>query len=238
MTTHSTVSPAVDAGRRKAYTYRDDPEVQRWLQRIERGRQSGPLRRPERPSLAQRFRWQWWGWREGSVLYFYNHILAHIPFHALRRFFYRRIMRLGRQTSILMGLRLFYPGRLIIGDHTAVNANVLLDSRAGLWIGDSVSISDGAQLWSGGHDINSLDFRSYGGVIVVEDYVWIAANAVVAGGTTGDVLTLGEGCVVTAGSVVVRDVEPYTVVAGNPARKIAARSRDLDYRLNFFPPLR
>lgn len=57
--------------------------------------------------------------------------------------------------------------------------------------------------------------------IVIEDNVWIAANVVVLPG-----VTVGEGAVVGAGSVVTKDVEPYALVAGNPARKV----RSIDNR--------
>jgi galactoside O-acetyltransferase len=56
------------------------------------------------------------------------------------------------------------------------------------------------------------------GAIIVEDGVWIAANAVI----TRDV-TLGEGCVVGAGAIVTRDVPPFAIVGGNPAAVIGQR---------------
>ena len=210
-----------------------DPRVQKWLERANR-------RPPETHSRTtnRTLRQSWWGYREGLVLYFFNHIVNRLPSHRLRLMCYRPIITIGQNSSILMGLQLYYPGRIIIGTDTAINNNCVFDSRAGIKIGNRVSISPYVQIWSGGHDINSPDFASYGGLTLIEDYVWVASGAIITGGTAGLVLTLGEGCVVTAGSVVVRDVEPYTVVAGNPARKIATRSRDLDYKLNHFPPFR
>lgn len=211
-----------------------DPRVARWLKLIEQG----PLQRPVQPSAARRLRYQWWGVKEGLALYFYNHVVSRLPSHGLRCFFYRRIFDIGRESSILMGLTIFHLGKLIIGDNCVINSGCVLDSRAGIKIGNNVSLSNFVQIWSGGHDINSRDFRSYGGVTILEDYVWVASSAIVIGGTDGATLTLGEGCVVSAGSVVVRDVEPYSVVVGNPARKVAVRSRDLNYKLNYFPPFR
>ena len=54
--------------------------------------------------------------------------------------------------------------------------------------------------------------------IVIEDYVWIATGAMILPG-----VTVGEGAVVAAGSVVTKDVPPWTVVAGNPAREVKKR---------------
>ncbi len=176
--------------------------------------------------------------RQGMVLYFYNHVVARIPSHAIRLFFYRRLGDIGRQSSILMGLTLFHPGKIIIGDNSVVNMGCVLDSRAGIYIGNNVSISPFVHIWAGGHDIDSKNFMSHGGATIIEDYAWVGSRVTILGGATGPCLTLGEGCVVSAGSVVVRDVEPYTVVAGNPARKIAVRNRDVDYKLNYFPPFR
>ncbi len=48
-------------------------------------------------------------------------------------------------------------------------------------------------------------------------------------------VTLGRGCVVGAGSVVTKDVPPYTIVAGVPAKKIGERTKDRDYRVEYFP---
>ena len=48
-------------------------------------------------------------------------------------------------------------------------------------------------------------------------------------------MTLGDGVVVGAGAVVSRSVDPYCIVAGNPARVIGERSQDLTYKLNYFP---
>jgi maltose O-acetyltransferase len=58
----------------------------------------------------------------------------------------------------------------------------------------------------------------------------VATGAIVLPG-----VTVGEGAVVAAGAVVSRDVEPFTIVAGTPARPIAQRTRTLDYELDFRP---
>ena len=66
--------------------------------------------------------------------------------------------------------------------------------------------------------------------IVIGDRVWIGMNATVLGG-----VTIGEGAVVAAGSVVTKDVPPFTVVGGVPARPIKDRERELTYRLAYRP---
>lgn len=101
-----------------------------------------------------------------------------------------------------------------------------------LKIGSYCSIAQGVQFLLGGeHQINSIStypfkVKCFGqkreagskGDIVVKDDVWIGANAIICSG-----VTLGQGCIVAAGAVVTKDVAPYAIVGGNPARIIKYR---------------
>jgi acetyltransferase-like isoleucine patch superfamily enzyme len=71
-----------------------------------------------------------------------------------------------------------------------------------------------------------------GGPVEIGPRAWIAYQAIVLPG-----LRIGEGAVVAAGSVVSRDVEPFAIVAGSPARKVGERNPDLRYHLSFDPSL-
>ena len=66
--------------------------------------------------------------------------------------------------------------------------------------------------------------------VAVEDNVWIGTRSLILAG-----VTIGEGAVVGAGSVVTKDVAPYTVVAGVPAKFIKDRSKIVNYRLDGMP---
>ena len=81
-----------------------------------------------------------------------------------------------------------------------------------------------------GHDPQSSDFADRGGDVVIGNRVWIGYRAIILPG-----ITIGEGAVVGAGAVVTKDVEPFAIMAGNPARKIGERSKELSYRLNYDP---
>ncbi|MFN8710810.1 MAG: acyltransferase, partial [Planctomyces sp.] len=94
----------------------------------------------------------------------------------------------------------------------------------------NISIGPEASILSLGHDPQSPSFEDVGGDITIGDRVWIGYRALIMPG-----VNIGEGAVVAAGAVVTRDVEPYTIVAGVPAKKIGDRSRDLSYELNFRP---
>lgn len=124
-----------------------------------------------------------------------------------------------------MGCNYLYAndGAITIGDNMSMNTNVQVGGSSGrITIGDNVLIGPNVVLRAADHGIAMgapIRFQSHvGGEIVVEDDVWIGANAVIL----RDV-TLGQGCVVAAGAVVTKNVEPYAVVGGVPARKISSR---------------
>lgn len=76
-----------------------------------------------------------------------------------------------------------------------------------------------------GHDLNDPKFSTKGAPVHIGDDVFIFSNALVMPG-----VTIGEGAIVLAGSVVTKDVEPWSIVGGNPAKKIRERNRDIDYK--------
>ncbi|HEY1018677.1 MAG TPA: acyltransferase [Sediminibacterium sp.] len=114
-------------------------------------------------------------------------------------------------------------GKLLIGDHFRTNTNVLIGASFGeIRIGDNVLIGPNTVLRAANHVTKKLkninEQGNIGGRIVIDDDVWIGANVVIL----KDV-HLGKGCVIGAGAVVTKDVEPYSIVAGIPAKKISMR---------------
>ena len=167
----------------------------------------------------------------GLAYYIANNWVAHWPSFRLRHWYYRRVLRysLGRDSSIHMGC--FVTGRNIhIGDNVVINRGVYLDGRVGVSLGNNISVSPEAYLVSMEHDPNDPQFSTRGGVIVVDDHVWIGARAMVMPG-----IHIGEGAVIAASAVVTKDVEPYQIVGGIPAKPIGTRSHEIAYRLKYFP---
>jgi acetyltransferase-like isoleucine patch superfamily enzyme len=165
------------------------------------------------------------------LFYFYNAVVTHIPFYGVRHLYLRAAFSIpvGERSSIHMGC--FITGRRTsIGSHTTINRRCYLDGRGGLRIGNNVSISPEVYLLSLTHDFQDPEFPSVPKEVVIEDYVWIGARAMLLPG-----VKLSQGCVVGAGAVVTKDVPPYTIVAGVPANKIGERSRNLDYETSYFP---
>jgi galactoside O-acetyltransferase len=114
-------------------------------------------------------------------------------------------------------------GYLQIGNNCSVNSNVQFGAAKGsIIVGDNVIIAPNVVLRAANHGIlRSMPIReqaSIGGEILIEDDVWIGSNAVVTSG-----VKVARGTVVAAGAVVTRSTEPYSIVAGVPARKIGER---------------
>ncbi len=106
----------------------------------------------------------------------------------------------------LRGVRI--EGHVFIGD------DVYLENE----YPDCIEIHDGAQIAL--RSTIMAHFRGAGRVVVEKD-VWVGPHVMIAASAPGQVLTIGEGAVLAAGSVVTRDVEPFTFVGGVPAKAIA-----------------
>lgn len=163
--------------------------------------------------------------------YIYNNFITHVPSYWVRHWYLRRILRIqiGRRTAVHMGC-FFTAKHVTIGNNCVINRHCYIDGRGGIQIGDNVSISPQAYLVSLTHDPQDSAFAVIPRMVRIEDCVWIGVRAIVLPG-----VVLGQGCVVGAGAVVTKNVEPYVIVAGVPARKIGERTRTLDYMLSYFP---
>ena len=111
-----------------------------------------------------------------------------------------------------------------IGDNVSISSYVVITTAGTVTIGNNVLIGYGAKILSANHHIpenHGIIFNAGHDCkpIVIEDEVWIGANAVVLPG-----IILGRGSVVAAGAVVTKNVAPYTIVGGVPARLIRERN--------------
>ena len=168
-----------------------------------------------------------------GVEFIVNDILPLIPFWCCRRWYLRRLKaHIGRGTFIMKKNYLIYPWLLQIGEYSHINRGCTIDARAGITIGNNVSISHQVSLITGGHDHNSRRFDYIGKPIIIEDYVWIGIGATILQG-----VHIGKGAVVCAGAVVTKDVNDYAIVGGIPAKKIGERRHDLDYHCVWDIPL-
>ncbi len=169
--------------------------------------------------------------RTGLKFYIATAIISKFPSFTLRHWYYKKILkyRIGKDSSIHMG---FFPTGLNIniGDNVVVNRNVYFDGRIGITVKNNVSISPEVYIVSMEHEPNDSMFKTRGGEVIIEDHVWIGVRAILLPG-----IHISEGAVIGAGAVVTKDVEPYAIMAGVPARKIGERSRKIEYRCKYFP---
>lgn len=110
------------------------------------------------------------------------------------------------------------PWNLKIGDYAGVGDRVVLYALGSIQIGSFATVSQGAHLCAGTHDYNDPTLPLLKVPIKIGVGAWICADAFVGPG-----VTVGDGAIVGARAVVMKDVTPNTIVAGNPAKKIKDR---------------
>lgn len=169
--------------------------------------------------------------KEGAWRYIIINI-GRIPSISLRLWFYRMLgVEAGRNVVIHYKTDIRAPYNLHIGKGSIIGDNALLDARNSLNIGENVNLSSNVSIYTEQHDYQDEYFRctDRGGdkAVKIGDRAWLGSNVIVLPG-----VTIGEGVVCCAGSVVTKDVAPYDVVAGIPAKKIAERTHDLKYEFN------
>lgn len=155
-----------------------------------------------------------------------------IPSHHIRKFIYRRLylVDLSSNTAIYYGAEIRAGINLHIAEGSIIGDNVILDARNGISIGRNVNFSSDVHIWTEQHDHSDPEFRclsdsSY--QVKICDRAWIGPSVTILHS-----VTIGEGAVVAAGSVVTKDVAPFSIVAGIPAKKIGERNSDLRYSLS------
>lgn len=162
-----------------------------------------------------------------------NHVVNRIPFVGPRMAWYDAlgvVFEDRSRTLIMLRAEVWHPQRLRVGARTVIGRKCLVDARGGIEIGRDVNIGSQTRLMTAKHEIDDPGFAAVYEPIVVGDRAWLSLNTTVLGG-----VTIGEGAVVAAGAVVTRNVDPFTVVGGVPARPIRERSRELTYELSYRP---
>lgn len=171
-----------------------------------------------------------------KITAFSNIILGYISFP--KKIHYCKWNRISGKVIIGEGIslqRVNISGNVQIGKYTSINGpnTFLVGARSGIKIGSFCSIARNVQIQAIYHNYNRVTtysiiksfFKEYDveefiekGIIDIQDDVWIGANSVILSG-----VTIGRGAIIAAGSVVTKDVRPYSIVAGNPAKEIKQR---------------
>lgn len=134
------------------------------------------------------------------------------------------------KTSVVMGDFYFtrphslVQGRLTLGARTHLNHNVEIDYSGNVTFGKDIWVSQNVLIETHSHDLGKgpkWDWPTTVSPLVVEDEVWIGANVLILPAVN----RIGFGAIIGAGAIVTKDVEPWAIVAGVPAKKIGERER-------------
>ena len=126
--------------------------------------------------------------------------------------------RVGKNPWVEPIFRCDYGSNIVVGDNFYANYNLIILDNAPVTIGDNVFIAPNVSIFTVGHPLHPQARNSgyeYGRPIAIGNNVWIGGGAILLPG-----VTVGDNAVIAAGSVVGRDVPPWTVVAGNPGRVV------------------
>jgi putative colanic acid biosynthesis acetyltransferase WcaF len=165
----------------------------------------------EKPHFAKRAIWYWvnltiFRWCASSYLW------------PIRRLLLRMFgAQVDKQALVYASCRIFAPWNLSLG-RACVGPRTELYSKDKIVIGDDCVVSQGAFLCTASHSLSSQMLPLITAPIYIANNAWVAADAFIGMG-----VTIGEGAVVGARAAVFKDVEPWTVVGGNPARFIKKR---------------
>ena len=126
--------------------------------------------------------------------------------------------KVGKGVHVYPKVKIWAPWNIELGDQCGIASGVILYSQGKITIGRKTVISQGVHLCAGTHDYTTYGFPLITKPIVIGDEVWIAAEAFVHPGVTID-----DGCVIGARSVVNRNLPPWTVCTGHPCEPIKQR---------------
>lgn len=158
---------------------------------------------------------------------FIKHLLSLFAYYIINYVRGRKIAHVGKNTKVHPTVILRQAERIFIGANCLLNHNNVLQGgkKTGkIVIGNHVHCGANVMMFAFNHGIDKIDIPTinqnyYDGDIIIEDDVWIGAGAVILPG-----ITIGKGVVIASNSVVNKDVAPYTIVGGIPAKHIKDRT--------------
>lgn len=146
--------------------------------------------------------------------------------NAMKAFYLKLIFgaKIGRRVVFYPGIWIFTGRNLVLGDDVDLAHGVMITTDGGVTIGNRTLVGYGTRILSGNHRIPPQPAQIFGSghdksPISISQDVWIGGNVIILPG-----VNVGEGAVIAAGSVVTKDVAPWTIVGGVPARTIKVRN--------------
>jgi len=159
---------------------------------------------------------------------FFLHLISCVPSHHFRRFFYRLAgMKIGKGSTIHTGARFYDPKNITIGNDSIIGEEAVLDGRDKINIGNHVAVSSAVMIYNSEHNINDEFFQAVDGPVTIGDYCFIGPRVIILPG-----IKIGSGAIIGAGAVVTKDIPPYAIAGGVPAKIIGERrNKNLHYKL-------
>jgi putative colanic acid biosynthesis acetyltransferase WcaF len=127
--------------------------------------------------------------------------------------------KVHKTSVVYSSVTIYMPWNLEMDEYSCLAPKVDCYNADKIKIGAHSTISQKSFLCTASHDITKRDLPLVTAPIVIKDQVWIAANAFIGMG-----VNIGQGAVIGACAAIFKDVEPWTVVGGNPAKFIKKRN--------------
>jgi maltose O-acetyltransferase len=170
----------------------------------------------------------YWDWRHEPFylhLWFLSIIPEKLGIWARGKFLPRLVGGFGERNTVQNNVRISSPEKFFMGSDCNLAQGVFITAGGGVRFGDFVGLGPDAKVWSVTHRFENPDipWLKQGwdfGEVVLEDDVWIGAGAFVMPG-----VRVGKGAIVSALSVVTKNIPPFAIVAGNPGRVIGWRKK-------------
>lgn len=154
-----------------------------------------------------------------NLLFFMLDLMPHFIRYIFFKIFFKKY---GKNVMIDYKTFFRYMGSIEIGNNVSINRGCEFFTSANLGsvinIKDNVTFSPNVKIYGAGHDYQYLNLPDTSGDVTINEYVWIGGNSIILQG-----INIGEYSIVSANSVVTKDVPPYSIVAGVPAKVVKKR---------------
>ena len=156
-------------------------------------------------------------WYFINVIFFKS---SFFPFNFLKIFLLQLFgCSLGKGVVIKPNVNIKYPWKLSLGNYVWIGESVWIDNLDNVTIGNHVCISQGAMLICGSHNYKKQSFDLITKEITLNDGVWIGAKSIILPGVVAE-----SHAILSAGSIISKNLESFTVYKGNPAEKVGSRT--------------
>ena len=156
-------------------------------------------------------------WYYINIIFFKS---SFFPFNFLKIFLLQLFgCTVGKGVIIKPNINIKYPWKLKLGNHVWIGEMVWIDNLDNVTIGNNVCISQGAMLICGSHNYKNQSFDLITKEIIIKEGVWIGAKSIILQGVISE-----SHAILSAGSVISKNLEKFSIYKGNPALKVSSRT--------------